>query len=60
MHVAVREWLSKNIYAEEASKTRIIYGGSINGGNSLELDKQEDIDGFLVGDASLKGPERSS
>ncbi|KAJ0009909.1 hypothetical protein Pint_34383 [Pistacia integerrima] len=30
---------------------------SVNGGNCAELAKQEDIDGFLVGGASLKGPE---
>ncbi|KAB1207581.1 Triosephosphate isomerase, chloroplastic [Morella rubra] len=57
VHVAVRDWLRKNVSAEVASKTRIIYGGSVNGGNSAELAKQEDIDGFLVGGASLKGPE---
>lgn len=57
VHAAVRDWLKKNISAEVASKTRIIYGGSVNGGNSAELAKQEDIDGFLVGGASLKGPE---
>uniref|UniRef100_A0A5B6ZYZ4 Triosephosphate isomerase n=1 Tax=Davidia involucrata TaxID=16924 RepID=A0A5B6ZYZ4_DAVIN len=57
VHVAVREWLKKNVSAEVASKTRIIYGGSVNGGNCAELAKQEDIDGFLVGGASLKGPE---
>ncbi|KAG9147468.1 hypothetical protein Leryth_007269 [Lithospermum erythrorhizon] len=57
VHVAVRDWLSKNVSAEVASKTRIIYGGSVNGGNCTELAKEEDIDGFLVGGASLKGPE---
>ncbi|KAL5155420.1 Triosephosphate isomerase, chloroplastic [Glycine soja] len=57
VHVAVRDWLKKNVPDEVASKTRIIYGGSVNGGNSAELAKQEDIDGFLVGGASLKGPE---
>lgn len=57
VHVAVRDWLKKNVSAEVASKTRIIYGGSVNGGNAAELAKQEDIDGFLVGGASLKGPE---
>ncbi|GER42304.1 triosephosphate isomerase [Striga asiatica] len=60
VHVAVRDWLSKNVSAEVASKTRIIYGGSVNGGNCAELAKQEDIDGFLVGGASLKGPEFST
>ncbi|XP_050363125.1 triosephosphate isomerase, chloroplastic [Argentina anserina] len=57
VHVAVRDWLKQNVSAEVASKTRIIYGGSVNGGNSAELAKEEDIDGFLVGGASLKGPE---
>ncbi|XAR59064.1 Triose-phosphate isomerase [Bertholletia excelsa] len=57
VHIAVRDWLKKNVSPEVASKTRIIYGGSVNGGNCSELAKQEDIDGFLVGGASLKGPE---
>ncbi|XP_008799414.1 triosephosphate isomerase, chloroplastic-like [Phoenix dactylifera] len=57
VHVAVRDWLKKNVSTEVASSTRIIYGGSVNGGNCSELAKQEDIDGFLVGGASLKGPE---
>ncbi|KAJ4963946.1 hypothetical protein NE237_023885 [Protea cynaroides] len=57
VHVAVRDWLKKNVSAEVASKTRIIYGGSVNGSNCAELAKQDDIDGFLVGGASLKGPE---
>ncbi|XVE67108.1 hypothetical protein DITRI_Ditri08aG0133900 [Diplodiscus trichospermus] len=57
VHVAVRDWLKKNVSEEVASKTRIIYGGSVNGSNCVELAKQEDIDGFLVGGASLKGPE---
>ncbi|RVW96670.1 Triosephosphate isomerase, chloroplastic [Vitis vinifera] len=54
VHIAVRDWLKKNVSAEVASKTRIIYGGSVNGSNCSELAKQEDIDGFLVGGASLK------
>ncbi|KAG5003042.1 hypothetical protein JHK82_027052 [Glycine max] len=57
VHAAVRDWLKKNVSAEVSSKTRIIYGGSVNASNSAELAKQEDIDGFLVGGASLKGPE---
>ncbi|GMI88102.1 triosephosphate isomerase, PLASTID ISOFORM TRIOSE PHOSPHATE ISOMERASE [Hibiscus trionum] len=57
VHLAVRDWLKKNVSEEVASKTRIIYGGSVNGSNCGELAKQEDIDGFLVGGASLKGPE---
>lgn len=57
VHLAVRDWLKTNVSPEVASATRIIYGGSVNGGNCAELAKEEDIDGFLVGGASLKGPE---
>ncbi|XP_009590743.1 triosephosphate isomerase, chloroplastic-like [Nicotiana tomentosiformis] len=60
VHAAVRGWLSENVSAEVASKTRIIYGGSANGSNCSDLAKKEDIDGFLVGGASLKGPEFAS
>ena len=34
--------------------TRIIYGGSVSASNCKELGAQPDIDGFLVGGASLK------
>ena len=54
VHKAIREWLAKTISKEAAEKTRIIYGGSVNEKNCRELAKQEDIDGFLVGGASLK------
>ncbi|RWW29594.1 hypothetical protein GW17_00005880 [Ensete ventricosum] len=54
VHAAIRDWLKKNVSAEVASSIRIIYGGSVNGSNCSELAKQQDIDGFLVGGASLK------
>ncbi|KAJ9665724.1 triosephosphate isomerase [Coniosporium apollinis] len=54
VHKAIREWLKKEVSEEAAEKTRIIYGGSVNEKNCGELTKQEDIDGFLVGGASLK------
>lgn len=57
VHAAIRDWLKKNVSSAIASETRIIYGGSVNGSNSADLAKKEDIDGFLVGGASLKGPE---
>jgi triosephosphate isomerase len=44
----------ENISTEVAEKVRIVYGGSVNAANSLELAKQKDVDGFLVGGASLK------
>jgi len=38
-------------------KTRIIYGGSVTGQNAAEFFRQPDIDGVLVGGASLKPQE---
>lgn len=40
---------------EVAEAMRIIYGGSVNDQNAAELAQKEDLDGFLVGGASLKG-----
>jgi len=40
---------------EVAEAMRIIYGGSVNDQNAGELARKEDLDGFLVGGASLKG-----
>ncbi|KAG7004500.1 triosephosphate isomerase [Physcia stellaris] len=54
VHASVRKWLASNISQEASEKTRIIYGGSVNEKNCKELAKQSDIDGFLVGGASLK------
>ncbi|CAN1231116.1 Triosephosphate isomerase, cytosolic [Linum grandiflorum] len=54
VHAALRKWLHDNVSAEVAQSTRIIYGGSVNGGNCKELGGQTDVDGFLVGGASLK------
>jgi triosephosphate isomerase len=53
VHLFIREWLGKNVSADVAKSTRIIYGGSVNKGNSDELAKKKDVDGFLVGGASL-------
>jgi triosephosphate isomerase len=54
VHAAIREWLKKEISERVADETRIIYGGSVNEKNCKDLSKQPDIDGFLVGGASLK------
>jgi len=53
-HKAIREWLAEKLGAETAEKTRILYGGSVTDKNSKELATQPDVDGFLVGGASLK------
>ncbi len=54
VHLALRRWLHDNVNEQVAKSTRIIYGGSVTGSNSKDLAKQGDIDGFLVGGASLK------
>jgi triosephosphate isomerase len=53
-HAEIRAWLSKNISPDVAATTRIIYGGSASAKNCNELYAQPDINGFLVGGASLK------
>lgn len=57
MHNVIRQWLNKNISHDVAQSTRIIYGGSVKGSNANELISEQDIDGFLVGGASLKADE---
>ncbi|KAL3838417.1 hypothetical protein ACJIZ3_023008 [Penstemon smallii] len=51
---ATLKWLQTNVSPQVAASTRIIYGGSVNGGNCKELAAKPDVDGFLVGGASLK------
>jgi len=53
-HNDVRNFLRQAVSPAVAENTRVIYGGSVNGGNCKELAKQPDVDGFLVGGASLK------
>lgn len=55
VHSFLRKYLANRVSGEVARSTRLIYGGSVNDGNCVELAAQEDIDGFLVGGASLKG-----
>jgi triosephosphate isomerase len=53
-HLFIRKWLAENVSGEVASATRILYGGSVSAKNCEELIGKDDIDGFLVGGASLK------
>merc|ERR1719182_663379 len=57
VHAAVRAFMASKIGAEAAGALRIQYGGSVNPGNCDELAGMEDIDGFLVGGASLKADD---
>lgn len=51
---AIREVLAEVFGQETAEEVRIQYGGSVNAKNAAELFAMEDIDGGLVGGASLK------
>jgi len=53
VHQAIRSELSSQYEPETAQATRIIYGGSVTPDNSPSLMAQPDIDGALVGGASL-------
>ena len=49
------DWLSFNVSRNAVAKgIRIQYGGSANAKNAPDLSKCPDVDGFLVGGASLK------
>lgn len=53
VHVAIRHTLAGVAGQNVAAQTRILYGGSVNDGNAAQLLSQADIDGALVGGASL-------
>lgn len=55
-HAYIRKFLA-DLDANVAEKTPILYGGSVNAGNCKELFAQADIDGGLIGGASLKVDE---
>lgn len=52
-HAKVRVIIAESFGGEVADKVRIQYGGSVKPGNAAELLGQPDIDGALVGGASL-------
>lgn len=53
-HEYLRGWLTENYNAEVAEQTRILYGGSVKPDNAEALMSQPNVDGALVGGASLK------
>ena len=57
MHKAIREYISRIRSKEQAENIRILYGGSMKPDNVKELMAQPDIDGGLVGGASLKAAD---
>ncbi|MBC7305813.1 MAG: triose-phosphate isomerase [Dietzia sp.] len=54
---AIRSALAELADAETAESMRVLYGGSVNASNVGELLEQSDVDGGLVGGASLKPDE---
>ena len=54
VHAFIRKWVGKKYNAEAAEAIRIQYGGSVKPENVKQLMAQPDIDGALVGGASLK------
>ncbi len=57
MHFYIRELIWKKFGAEVAADTSILYGGSCNAKNAKELFSMPDVDGGLIGGASLKAEE---
>jgi triosephosphate isomerase len=57
MHAYIRKLIAEKYNAIVASETTILYGGSCNGKNAAELFAQPDVDGGLIGGASLKTTE---
>jgi len=53
-HAALRQYLGEIAGADVAANTRILYGGSASGATAPGLSEKPEIDGFLVGGASLK------
>lgn len=54
VHAFIRSEIAAQYGAEAAEQTSILYGGSCNPKNAAELFAQQDIDGGLIGGASLK------
>lgn len=57
MHAYIRQQIVEKYDYETANNTTILYGGSCNAKNAAELFSQNDVDGGLIGGASLKSEE---
>ena len=57
VHADIRKTLARLLGKETAAKTRILYGGSVKPNNAKEILALEDVDGALVGGASLKASD---
>jgi triosephosphate isomerase (TIM) len=59
VHSFIRNTLAKTYDAPTASGIRLLYGGSVKPNNAAELKKTKDVDGLLIGGASLKADQFS-
>jgi triosephosphate isomerase len=57
VHSLIRQLLAKMYDKQLAQEIRIQYGGSVKPDNAAELMQEEDVDGLLVGGASLKADD---
>ncbi|MBQ0141375.1 MAG: triose-phosphate isomerase [Prevotellaceae bacterium] len=57
IHAFIRSLIANQYGAKVAEDTSILYGGSCKASNAPELFAKEDIDGGLIGGASLKAPD---
>ncbi len=57
MHAHIRSWLFRKFGQVVSENISILYGGSVKGNNAKELFSQPNVDGGLVGGASLKAEE---
>lgn len=57
VHAHIRSWLSAKYGADAANAVRIQYGGSVKASNAEQLMAEKDIDGALVGGASLEAAD---
>ena len=54
VHEFIRGWIGQSFDQDTAERVRILYGGSVKPDNAADLMSRPDIDGALVGGASLK------
>ena len=57
MHAFIRKTISEKFGSEIADELSILYGGSVKPANAAEIFAKEDVDGGLIGGASLKAAD---
>lgn len=57
MHAAIRNWIKNKWDAQTADDVSILYGGSCNASNAKSLFAMPDVDGGLIGGASLQAKD---